>query len=103
MRVRRAASRSIASRFELVRPDQLEIVAVVGPGGLHADAGQHLEDPVDLLDLGDAAEDRTAAVQQAGAEQGDGGVLGGADRDAAVELGAALDPQVLRPGARRRR
>jgi hypothetical protein len=62
-------------QLELVRPNQLQVIAVVEPTRLYADAGQHLEDPVDLLDSGDATEDRPTPVQQAGAQQPDSGVL----------------------------
>src|SRR5215212_3705178 len=42
---------------------------------------------------------RTPTIEQTGAEQRHRRVLGGANRDAPTELGAALNPQMLRPGA----
>ena len=41
---------------EAGRGSDLEVVAVRQPAGLDADAGQHLEDPVDLFDPGQAAQ-----------------------------------------------
>ena len=55
--------------------DDLEVVVVVEPAGLHADAVEHLEQPVDLLDPGDLAQRGAAAVEQRGAQQRDAGVL----------------------------
>ena len=83
VRVRRAAATSMSLEVELGRRDDLEVVAVGQPAGAHADRGEHLEDPVDLLDAGEVAQRRAAAVEQGGAEQGDGGVLGRLDVDRA--------------------
>ena len=68
---------------ELLGRDDLEVVVVVEPAGLDAEAAEHLEQPVDLLDPGDLAQRGAAAVEQRGAEQRDPGVLGGLDVDAA--------------------
>ena len=84
---------------ELLRRDDLEVVLVVDPPGLHAEAAEHLEQPVDLLDPGDLAERGATAVEQGGAEQRDTGVLRGLDVDGAGQGGRALDPQVGRAGA----
>ena len=100
-RVRRAASSSMRLEVEVVRRDDLEVVVVVEPAGLHAHAGEHLEQPVDLLDAGDLAQRRPAAVEQRGAEQRDAGVLGGLHVDGAGQRGGAGDPQVRRAGAER--
>ena len=81
---------------ELGGGNQLEVVAVTDPLGLDPDAAQHLEDPVDLFDPGHAAKHGSAVVEQAGAEQGDGGVLAGTDVDGTGQLLAAADPQVGR-------
>ena len=59
---------------------------------------EHLEDPVDLLDPREVAQGRAPAVEQRGAEEGDGGVLGRLDVDRAVQLAAAHDPQMLGAG-----
>jgi hypothetical protein len=82
---------------ELGRPLELEIVPVTGPGCPDPDARQDLQDPVDLLDLGNPAKHRTTTVEQARTEQADRCVLRGSDLDAPVQLGAALHSQVLRP------
>ena len=76
------------------RAPEFELGLVVRPGRLHTDALQHLEDAVDLLNLGDAAQDRPSAVQQGRAQEGDGGVLRGAHVDLAVEGALTVDPQV---------
>ena len=47
-----------------------------------AEAVQHLEEPVDLLDAGDLAQRGAALVEQGGAQQRDAGVLGRLDVDA---------------------
>ena len=96
VRVRRAASTSMLAEVEAGRGHDLEVVAVGQPAHPDADRGEHLDDPVDLLDAGQAAQGGAALVEQAGAEQGDGGVLARLDRDRAGELAAADDPQVLR-------
>ena len=44
------------AQVELLGRDDLEVVVVVEPAGVHADAGEHLEQPVDLLDPGDLAQ-----------------------------------------------
>ena len=85
-----------AREVELRRRDDLEVVAVGEPADPDADRGEHLDDPVDLLDAGEAAQRRAALVEQGGAEEGDGGVLARLDRDRAGELAPADDPQVLR-------
>jgi hypothetical protein len=76
----------------------LQIVRVE-PGALDADTGQHFDDPVDFLDPGQPAQRRGAAVDQAGAQQGNAGVLAAVDIDGSGQRVAALDPQVrhLRP------
>ena len=84
---------------ELLGRDDLEVVVVADPAGLDAEAVEHLEQPVDLLDPGDLAQRRPAAVEQRGAQQRDPGVLGGLDVDAARQRGRAGDPQVGRAGA----
>ena len=84
-----------AGEVEAGRGHDLEVVAVGQPAHPDADRGEHLDDPVDLLDAGQAAQRGAALVEQAGAEQGDGGVLARLDRDRAGELLAADDPQVL--------
>ena len=88
-----------AVQVELGRRDDLEVVVVVEPAGLHAHAGEHLEEPVDLLDARDPAQRRTPAVEQGGAEQRDAGVLGGLDVDGAGQRRRAGDPQVRGTGA----
>ena len=92
-----------ARQVEHVGADELQLGLVVRPGHLDPDGLQHLEDPVDLLDLGHALQHRAAAVEQRGAQQGDGGVLGGAHVDGAGQLGGTLDPQVHRAHRRRER
>ncbi len=47
----------------------LQVGAAVDPPGADADRGEHLQDPVDLLDAGDPTQHRTARVEQRGAEQ----------------------------------
>ena len=84
-----------AREVEAGRGDDLEVVAVGQPAHPDADRGEHLDDPVDLLDAGQAAQRGAALVEQAGAEQGDGGVLARLDRDRAGQLAPADDPQVL--------
>ena len=93
LRVRRAASTSMDARSSDRGAAELEVV-VVEPGAFDADAGQHLDDPVDLLDPGQPAQRGGAAVDQAGAEQGDAGVLAAVDVHGAGERAAAFDPQV---------
>jgi hypothetical protein len=87
------------AKIEFGGANELQVSTLVQPAGPDADARQHLEDPVDLLDLRDAADDRTPPIEQAGAEQRHRRVLGRANRDAPGELGAAFNPQMLRPGA----
>jgi hypothetical protein len=65
------------------------------PPHLDADRGQHLDDPVDLLDASQIAQRRAALVEQGGTQEADGGVLARLDRDRPGELLAADDPQVL--------
>ena len=84
---------------ELGRRDDLEVVVAVEPAGLHAEAVEDLEQPVDLLDPGDLAQRGAAAVEQRGAEQRDTGVLRRLDVDAARERGGPGDAQVGRAGA----
>ena len=74
-RVRRAAVLVDAAEVELAGGHDLEVVVGVEPAGLHAEAVQHLEQPVDLLDAGDLAQRGAAAVEQRGAQQRDAGVL----------------------------
>jgi len=83
---------------ELRGRDDLEVVVGVEPPGLHAQAGQHLEQAVDLLDPGDLAQRRASAVEQGRAEQRDPRVLGGLDRDRPGQLGGPGDPQVRGAG-----
>ena len=98
LRVRRAASSSIALRSSRVRGLQLEVVVLVVPGVAEPDAGQHLEDPVDLLDAGHLAQRGAALVEQGGAQQRHAGVLARLHRDRAGERRAPDDPQVHRSG-----
>jgi len=79
------------------RRSQLQ-VAVPDPGRGHPDTAEHLKDPVDLLDAGDPAQHGRAVVEQAGAEQGDRGVLARLDLDRPGQLPTAHHPQVGRPG-----
>ena len=67
---------------------------VVEPPGLHAEALQHLEQAVDLLDPGDPAQRGAPPVEQGGAEQGDPGVLRRLDVDPSGERGGTVDTQV---------
>jgi hypothetical protein len=83
---------------ELGRWNDLEVVAARDPAGADADRVQHLEDPVDLLDPGEIAQCRPAAIEQGRAQQRDRRVLRRLDVDGAAELLAADDAQVLRPG-----
>ena len=71
------------AEVEVLGRDDLEVVVGVQPAGLHPEALEHLEQPVDLLDAGDPAQRRAAPVEQGRAEQGDAGVLGGLHLDAA--------------------
>ena len=87
---------------QLVRTCQGEVDAVVGPLGLHADGAQHLEDAIDLLDVGDAVQHGTSAVDEAGTQQGDSGILRRPHLDRTGELVTPLDEVVHRAGARRR-
>ena len=82
------------AQVELVGTMQREVPAVGRPRDLDADAREHLEEPVDLLDVGDAPEHRAAAVEQARAQQGDGGVLAGAHPDGALQMGLPADAEV---------
>ena len=84
---------------KLGRPYQLKIIAVGRPGGPDPNAGEHLEDPVDLFDLGDAADDRAAPVEKRCAEQADRGILRRAHLDHPGQVGATLYPQVQRSAA----
>ena len=63
-RVRRAATSSMPVEVERGRRDDLQVVVGVEPARAHADAVEHLEQPVDLLDPGDPAQRRAAAVEQ---------------------------------------
>ncbi|OPZ47751.1 MAG: hypothetical protein BWY91_03294 [bacterium ADurb.BinA028] len=74
----------------------LQVVGVRQPTHLDPHRGQHLDDAVDLLDPGQVAQRRAAAVEQRRAQQGDRGVLGGLDVDGARQLGPTDDPQMLR-------
>ena len=87
-------------QVELGGRDDLEVV-VVEPAGLHAEAAQHLEEPVDLLDAGDVPQGGAAPVEQGGAQQRDPGVLRRLDRDGPREPGRAGHPQVRRTGTER--
>ena len=89
------------AEVELLGRDDLEIALVADPPGVDAEAAQHLEQAVDLLDPGDLAQRRLPAVEQRGAEQGDAGVLRGLDVDLAGQRGRAGDPQVGRAGTER--
>ncbi len=82
------------AEVEVRRRGDLEVVLGVQPAELHAQALQHLEQPVDLLDAGDPAQRRTATVEQGGAEQGDPGVLGGLDLDGAAQRRRSGHPEV---------
>jgi len=64
VRVRRAASRSIPDKLRWAGGLILEVVAVRQPPGLDPDADQHLDDPVDLLDTGQASEGGAPVVEQ---------------------------------------
>ena len=77
------------AEVELLGRHDLEVVVVVEPPGLDAEAVEHLEQPVDLLDAGDLAQRGAAAVEQRGAQQRDAGVLRGLDVDRARERGRA--------------
>ncbi len=90
-----------AVEVELGRRDDLEVVVGVEPAGLHADAVEHLEEPVDLLDAGDPAQRGAAAVEQGRAQQRDAGVLRRLHVDRARQRGRPGDAQVGRPGAER--
>ena len=79
--------------------DDLEVVVLVEPAGLHAQGVEHLEQAVDLLDARDLAQRRAPLVQQGGAQQRDPGVLRGLDVDLARQGGGAGDTQVRRTGA----
>jgi hypothetical protein len=81
-----------AVELELPGRDDLEVVVGVQPPGLHSDAVEHLEQPVDLLDPGHLAQRRAAPVQEGGAQQRDAGVLGGLDVDRAGEPGRPRNP-----------
>ena len=80
-------------------PYQLKIIAVGRPGGPDPNADEHFEDPVDLFDLGDAADDGAAAVEERCTEQADRGILRRAHVDRAGQVGATLYPQVQRSAA----
>ena len=82
-------------QVDLGRGDDLEVIAVGQPADLHIERGEHLDDAVDLFDPGEVAQGGTALVEQAGAEQADGGVLARLHRDRAGEFRSADDPQVL--------
>ncbi len=84
---------------EVLGWNDLEVVLGVDPPGLDAEAAEHLEQPVDLLDPRDLAERRAAAVEQRGAQQRDTGVLRRLDVDRAGQRGRSLDPEVGGPGA----
>ncbi len=67
--------------IEVGRGSDLEVVALRKPSGLDADAGQDLEDAVDLFDAGEVAQGGAPVVEQRGAQQCDGGILAGLDID----------------------
>ena len=81
---------------ELGGRHDLQVVAVVDPPGADADAAQHLEDAVDLLDAGHPAQRRAARVEERGAQQRHAGVLARLDVDAAGQPAAADHPQMHR-------
>src|SRR5215218_880531 len=87
------------AKVEVGGSNQFQIISVGRPGCPDTDARQHLQDPVDLLNLGYASDHRTAAVQQAGTEQGDRRILRRANGDVSDQPGASLDSQVLRSSA----
>ncbi len=86
---------------ELGRGDDLEVVVVVEPPGLDAEAVEDLQQPVDLLDPGDLAQRGAAAIEQRGAQQRDAGVLGGLHLDRPGQRRGAGDAQVGRAGTER--
>ena len=53
-RVRRAASSSMSARSSSAGGTISRSLSSLSQRGLHADAVEHLEEPVDLLDAGDA-------------------------------------------------
>ena len=61
-----------------------------------------LEDAVDLLDVGNAVQHGTSAVDEAGTQQGDSGILRRPYLDRTGELVTPLDEVVHRASARRR-
>jgi hypothetical protein len=81
---------------EALGRDDLEVVVGVEPAGLHADAVEHLEDAVDLVDAGDLAQRRAPPVQQRRAQQGDPGVLRRLHVDRTRQDRAADDTEVHR-------
>jgi len=97
----RTTGRGLVDRaqVEVARRDDLEVTLVADPAGLDAQAAEHLEQPVDLLDPGDLAQRRLPAVEQRGAQQRDPGVLGGLDLDLTGEGRRAGHPQVGGAGA----
>src|SRR5690625_4770349 len=76
----------------------LEVVVLVQPPHRYTDRGQHLQQPVDLLDAGDLAQHGGAGVQQRGAQQGHSRVLARLDVDGAAEGGLPLYAQMARTG-----
>src|SRR6185436_10352396 len=74
-----------AAEVELLGRHDLEVAVVTDPAGLDAEAAEHLEQAVDLLDPGDLAQRGLPAVEQGGAEQRDAGVLRRLDVDLAGE------------------
>ena len=83
---------------EASRRGDLQVIAARQPTDLDPDAGQHLDDPVDLFDAGEATERGAPVVEQRSAQQCHRGVLAGLDVDRPVQLRPADDAQVL--GAR---
>ena len=94
LRVRRAASASMPARSSSSGTTSVRSWPALVPGGRDADRAQHVEDALHLDDAGHVAQRRPAAVEQGGAQQGDGGVLRRLDDDAAAQRAAALDAQV---------
>ncbi|MET3931994.1 hypothetical protein ABIE00_000040 [Arthrobacter sp. OAP107] len=79
--------------IKIGRAAELEVV-VVEPGAFDADAAQDLHDAVDFLDAGQPAQRGGPAVDEAGAEQGDPGVLAGVDINGTGERPAAFHAEV---------
>ncbi len=81
-------------QVEFGRRHDLQVVAVVDPAGADADAAQHLQDPVDLLDTGHPAQRGAARVEERGAQQRHARVLARLDVDASGQAPAADDAEV---------